>query len=234
VLEWKRNGTGGQEEVAGRVGPDPELVERPRRRTFTAAYKLKVLREVDACTKPGQIGALLRREGLYTSHLSAWRKQRAMIEQTVEELTPLVGTYPACQALGVAPATIYRRRRPPEPRPPKPRPKPARALSVPEREAVLEQLHSERFLDCSPAQVWATLLRRGPLPGLGAHDVPHPGRAGREPGAARPARSPGLRQVGVAGCDRARNVTPVASMKRDPPGEALTTRRRGLRSFEVG
>ena len=84
-----------------------------------------------------------------------------MIEQTVEELTPLVGTYPACRALGVAPATIYRRRRPPEPRDPKPRPKPARALSVREREAVLEVLHSPRFIDCSPAQVWATLLDEG-------------------------------------------------------------------------
>jgi transposase-like protein len=71
MLESKRNGTGGQRE-----GPDPELVEGPRRRTFTAAYKLKVLREVEECTKPGEIGALLRREGLYTSHLSAWRKQR--------------------------------------------------------------------------------------------------------------------------------------------------------------
>ena len=71
MLESKRNGTGGQRE-----SPDPELVERPRRRTFTAAYKLKVLREVEECTKPGEIGALLLREGLYTSHLSAWRKQR--------------------------------------------------------------------------------------------------------------------------------------------------------------
>jgi transposase-like protein len=51
-------------------------VERPRRRTFTAKYKLKILREADACSQPGEVGALLRREGLYTSHLSAWRKQR--------------------------------------------------------------------------------------------------------------------------------------------------------------
>ena len=58
------------------VGPDPELVERPRRRTFTAAYKLKIVHEADACTKSGEVGALLRREGLYTSHLSTWRKQR--------------------------------------------------------------------------------------------------------------------------------------------------------------
>lgn len=84
-----------------------------------------------------------------------------MIEQTVEELTPLVGTYPACRALGVAPATMYRRRRPPAPRAEKPRPKPARALSVEERDAVLETLHSERFTDTSPAAVWATLLDEG-------------------------------------------------------------------------
>jgi putative transposase len=84
-----------------------------------------------------------------------------MIEQTVEELTPIVGTRPACRALGVAPATIYRRRRPSEPRPPRPRPTPARALSEQEREAVLEVLHSERFVDCSPAHVWATLLDEG-------------------------------------------------------------------------
>jgi len=84
-----------------------------------------------------------------------------MIEQTVEELTPLIGTRPACRALGAAPATIYRRRRPPEPRPPRPRPAPARALSEPEREAVLAELHSERFVDCSPAAVWATLLDEG-------------------------------------------------------------------------
>ena len=84
-----------------------------------------------------------------------------MIEQTVQELTPLVGTRPACRALGAAPATIYRRRRPPEPRQHRPRPVPARALSEPEREAVLDVLHSERFVDCSPAQVWATLLDEG-------------------------------------------------------------------------
>jgi putative transposase len=84
-----------------------------------------------------------------------------VIEQGVEELTPLVGTRPACQALGVAPATIYRRRRPPEPRPTKPRRQPARALSPVEREAVLETLHEERFVDRSPAQVWATLLDEG-------------------------------------------------------------------------
>jgi putative transposase len=84
-----------------------------------------------------------------------------MIEQTVEELTPVIGTRPACDALGAAPATIYRRRRPPAPRPRRPRPLPARALSEAEREAVLAELRSERFVDSSPAQVWATLLDEG-------------------------------------------------------------------------
>jgi putative transposase len=84
-----------------------------------------------------------------------------MICETVEELTPIIGTRPACRALGAAPATIYRRRRPPEPRPPRPRPTPARALSEAERDAVLEVLHSERFVDCAPEQVYATLLDEG-------------------------------------------------------------------------
>jgi putative transposase len=84
-----------------------------------------------------------------------------MIEQTVEELTPVIGTRPACRALGASHATIYRRRRPPAPKPHRPRPAPARALSEAEREAVLAELHSERFVDCSPAQVWATLLDEG-------------------------------------------------------------------------
>jgi putative transposase len=84
-----------------------------------------------------------------------------MIEQTVEELTAIVGTRPACRALGVAPATIYRRRRPPASRPSRQRAAPPRALSEGEREAVLAELHSERFVDASPAQVWATLLDEG-------------------------------------------------------------------------
>jgi transposase len=55
---------------------DPELVERASRRRFTAAYKLSIVREADACSKPGEIGALMRREGLYSSHLGKWREQR--------------------------------------------------------------------------------------------------------------------------------------------------------------
>src|SRR3954453_5360137 len=84
------NGTSGQvvERAVGERGdlaaarpsregvPDPELVERAKRRRFSAEYKLRVLKQAKACTRPGEIGGLLRREGLYTSHLTAWRKQR--------------------------------------------------------------------------------------------------------------------------------------------------------------
>jgi transposase len=90
MLEMEHNGAGdaGVEGavgdrnggVAGRAAPggvpDPELVERAKRRRFTAKYKLAVLREADGCTQPGEVGALLRREGLYSSHLATWRKQR--------------------------------------------------------------------------------------------------------------------------------------------------------------
>jgi len=56
--------------------PDPELVEQAKRRNFTAEYKARILAEADACSRPGEVGELLRREGLYTSHLTYWRKQR--------------------------------------------------------------------------------------------------------------------------------------------------------------
>ena len=56
--------------------PDPEVVPKAKRRRFSAEYKLRILREADACDKPGEIGALLRREGLYSSLLSDWRRQR--------------------------------------------------------------------------------------------------------------------------------------------------------------
>ncbi len=61
------------------IHPEPhstEVVAKAKRRRFTAEYKQKTLREAEACTKPGAIGALLRREGLYSSHLVEWRKLR--------------------------------------------------------------------------------------------------------------------------------------------------------------
>jgi len=75
--EGERNEMPGVRAVAGEGSrPDPELAERAQRRRFTAAYKLRILREAATATKPGEIAAMLRREGLYTSHLTAWRKQQ--------------------------------------------------------------------------------------------------------------------------------------------------------------
>ena len=56
--------------------PDPEVLEKPQRRTFTSAYKLEILEALDNCTNSEERGALIRREGLYHSHVSNWRKQR--------------------------------------------------------------------------------------------------------------------------------------------------------------
>ena len=57
------------------VPPDPEVAERPVRRTFTAEFKRRVVEEAKACREAGDVGALLRRHGLYSSHLVAWRRQ---------------------------------------------------------------------------------------------------------------------------------------------------------------
>lgn len=57
--------------------PDPEVTVRHARRRFTPTYKLEMLRKADACTRPGELGALLRKEGLYSSHVVTWRRQRA-------------------------------------------------------------------------------------------------------------------------------------------------------------
>ncbi len=83
---------------AATTRPDPEVAEKPQRRRFTAEYKVRILRDADACAEPGAIGALLRREGLYSSHLTAWRRQR---EQGA--------------LAGLAPKTRGRRGAPPHP-----------------------------------------------------------------------------------------------------------------------
>lgn len=57
--------------------PEPEVVPRASRRQFSAEYKLRIVEEADRCTRRGEIGALLRREGLYSSHLDKWRTLRA-------------------------------------------------------------------------------------------------------------------------------------------------------------
>jgi transposase-like protein len=66
--------------------PDPEVSEKKPRRRFTAAYKLRILKEYDACHKSGAIGSLLRREGLYHSNINTWLRQRN--EGVLHGLTP--------------------------------------------------------------------------------------------------------------------------------------------------
>ena len=77
--EGARRATGVSPALAARPTPDPAVDAKPRRRRFTTESKLRILREADACKHPGELGALLRREGLYSSYLTAWRRQREQI-----------------------------------------------------------------------------------------------------------------------------------------------------------
>ena len=77
---------GGHAAGNGKLIADPAVPEKPVRRRFTVEYKLRILGEADRCTQSGQLGALLRREGLYSSHLSTWRQQRD--EGMLAGLTP--------------------------------------------------------------------------------------------------------------------------------------------------
>ncbi len=72
--------------VTKRTNPTTEVSQKPARRRFSAEYKLRILAEADRCTELGQIGEVLRREGLYSSHLTNWRKQRD--EGVLAGLTP--------------------------------------------------------------------------------------------------------------------------------------------------
>jgi transposase len=62
--------------VMGRVAPEVEVTAKASRRRFTVEYRPKIVREADSCKTPGAVGALLRREGLYAPHLTAWRAAR--------------------------------------------------------------------------------------------------------------------------------------------------------------
>ena len=73
----------------GKASPakvDPEVNAKPERRKFSAEYKRRIIEEADACTEAGQIGALLRREGLYSSNLTHWRQQ--MSKGALKALSP--------------------------------------------------------------------------------------------------------------------------------------------------
>jgi transposase-like protein len=74
------------EESNSPSAPDPEVPEKKPRRKFTAKFKLDILEKADNCTQPGELGALLRKEGLYSSNLSTWRKQKE--KGLLEALSP--------------------------------------------------------------------------------------------------------------------------------------------------
>jgi transposase-like protein len=68
---------------AGAAGvPDPAVDAKPKRRRFTAEYKLRILREVERAKGSGEVGAILRREGLFSSHLTQWRRDRDRVAKT--------------------------------------------------------------------------------------------------------------------------------------------------------
>jgi transposase len=78
AAEGARRATGG---AASSAAPDPEVAASAKRRQFSGAEKRRILNAADRCTKPGELGALLRREGIYSSMLATWRKQRAQAEE---------------------------------------------------------------------------------------------------------------------------------------------------------
>lgn len=83
ALEGARRATGNASSIAP---PDPEVAATARRRQFSSGEKRRILAAADTCKEAGEIGALLRREGIYSSHLATWRKQRAAAERAA--LTP--------------------------------------------------------------------------------------------------------------------------------------------------
>ncbi len=82
--EGARRATGGSpiaertRAKANFMPPDPQVPEKAKRRRFSATYKLRILQEVDQASEPGQVGSILRREGLYSSHLTTWSRQREL------------------------------------------------------------------------------------------------------------------------------------------------------------
>jgi len=108
--ETERSGGASPKIAASSVGdpapaagatPDPEVTDKPKRRRFTVKYKLSLLKKAETCTQPGEVGALLRREGVYSSTLSQWRRQKdegtlAALKpkrrgRKVQEVNPLAG-----------------------------------------------------------------------------------------------------------------------------------------------
>jgi len=161
ITEWRRlRALGGLEALGRQRGPrpaDPLVAENEHLRDKVGRLEGRLTRAEKVIAVQGNVlGALAG-----TLPRGRRAEARAMIASGVSELASVVGTSAACSALAVSRATHYRRTRRPRFGPPAPRPRPARALSGDERTAVLETLHSERFVDASPAATYATLLDEG-------------------------------------------------------------------------
>ena len=213
--EGARRATGGPGPVTTSrpPDPDPEVSATVQRRRCSAEYRLRILKAADACKRPGEVGALLRREGLYSSLLTSWRWQRdtgalremrgrrrgptprpvdprmkqleaenRRLRRKLQRAETIITLKKSCRDPGDSPdaprrrrdrlmraieavttpgetAALYRRRRPAPPATPtRPRAPSPRALGATERQAVLDVLPSEWFVDLSPAAVHATLL----------------------------------------------------------------------------
>ncbi len=87
-MSQKRSHTSYQNGSKPTVRPDPEVVAQAKRRTFTAAYKLGIVEEADQCGRSGQVGALLRREGLYSSHLTTCRRCWVSVKTGMHPMPP--------------------------------------------------------------------------------------------------------------------------------------------------
>jgi len=85
AAEGARRATGGAASIAA---PDPQVAATGKRRQFPGAEKRRILDAADRCTKPGELGALLRREGIYSSMLATWRKQRAQAQEVALQARP--------------------------------------------------------------------------------------------------------------------------------------------------
>ena len=212
--------------AARRGSPDPELVERPKRRRFTAKYKLEILEQADACTRPGEVGELLRREGLYTSHLTYWRKQRS--DGALQRARPVragasrpTGATPRSPSCAVAPSA--------------PRPSSRRPSKVIEIQgnvsALLEQMLGT---EGEQREHRAMIVRDGRGADAGhRHQAGVPG-AGRVAGDDLPAPQPAGAAAAAAAAARRRGRSPTPSARRCWPsctasGSSTARRRRSTR-----
>ena len=163
ITEWRRQrdrgAAAGLAQRPGRPEADPRDRELARLQKRMARLELELDKARKVIEIQSKLSALL--EGLAAESAAPASEPALMVDSAATELAPLVGTKGACQAVGRARATYYRHSRPTAPEPPGIRRRSPRALVPAEVSEVLEVLHSERFIDMAPAEIYATLLDEG-------------------------------------------------------------------------